>query len=841
MRLLILLPLFLITICGYCKTDVRIETQPVWLIPFNLDANRKIDLKKVSSGYYLELFDEQVNLSENLTYTHFTRNIVNEKGIQDVSEVSVEFDPEYQSVVFHFVRIIRDGKVISDIKKGDIRVIQQENESDEYIYDGMKKAFIILKDVRKNDKIDVAYSVSGFNPVFRNKFIQHIYFNNNTPILNYFQSIISPVSRDLKIALFGNASAPQVEVKDNIKIYRWSNPEIKLWEAIGSTPSWYNVYPYVTVTEYRHWKEVVDWGIEIYNHYHHDLPASLKEKIERWKIQAAGDNDEFARLALRFVQDEIRYLGLETGINTHQPRSPAAVVGNGFGDCKEKALLYSSILRTQNIPAYAALVHTSKTREMINVAPSPGEFNHVIVAIEKQGRFIYLDPTLSYQRGDLYNISVPDYRYALLVKPGETALRSIDPSGNHVTRIFERLKVKFNDTSVLEVNTSYRGSRADNLRSYIAGSSISDIAEGYENYYSSLFDGIKLQEDVVFEDDSVNNVINAKEKYSIPEIWSYADSPVLQFSTYAKAIAQALVDPSGASKKHPLSLSFPTEVHYTLDLEMPETWSFPQEALHIKNDAYEFTFNVEPNGKLITLKYSLKTFQDFIAAEQVEQYKKDYKKISEVLQYNLTYGNAVGGNSTPSLDGINWILVMYGVVLISLAAIAFYYLNYRIESVDYDRTSGWHLGSWMYLLGFSLLAGFVVSGISLIENEYYSISSYNAWKKYGILFLATVLFEFTLNLYWMCATAALLYWFANRRDIFPKTFIWCVGILLVSKLCLVALYNVHSSYPEFKGPINENLKSFFQTVVYAAIWCTYISRSYRAKATFLKGYNRNIQ
>ncbi len=313
--------------------------------------------------------------------------------------ISVLFSPEYQSLSFHYVRVIRNGVVLNRLKLNEIVVIHEENDVDKYQYNGRKRAFIILKDIRKDDRIEAAYSLTGFNPVFANKFTADISFVNDNPILNYYQTVIAESTRQLRFTYYKDCPKPQELIAGDSKIYHWNNATINLWESVSGSPSWFDPYPYVTISEFGNWKQVVDWGLNIYNNYNFELPATLKTRISEWRKRSNGDDNEFIRVALRFVQDDIRYLGLEIGVNTHKPHNPAEVLRNAYGDCKDKALLLATILRSENINAYAALVNTNLRGDLIKRAPSPNEFDHVIVGIENQGALNMLIQQCRSKRG----------------------------------------------------------------------------------------------------------------------------------------------------------------------------------------------------------------------------------------------------------------------------------------------------------------------------------------------------------------------------------------------------------------------------------------------------------
>lgn len=96
----------------------------------------------------------------------------------------------------------------------------------------------------------------------------------------------------------------------------------------------------------------------------------------------AGQNGEAAKIAAlaQFVQQKIRYAAVEFGIGDYQPHAAAAVLANGYGDCKDKATLLIALLRTVGVQADYVLLNAQR-----GVVPSgyasPGSFDHVIVAI----------------------------------------------------------------------------------------------------------------------------------------------------------------------------------------------------------------------------------------------------------------------------------------------------------------------------------------------------------------------------------------------------------------------------------------------------------------------------
>ena len=106
----------------------------------------------------------------------------------------------------------------------------------------------------------------------------------------------------------------------------------------------------------------------------------------------APDADFTARIqkVATFLQEEIRYVGIEIGIGGWQPHAASDVYRNRYGDCKDKATLLIAMLDAVGIRATWVLVDTH--RGFIDPGVPSVDGNHAIAAIEiPKG---YDDPSL---------------------------------------------------------------------------------------------------------------------------------------------------------------------------------------------------------------------------------------------------------------------------------------------------------------------------------------------------------------------------------------------------------------------------------------------------------------
>src|SRR6185503_4223266 len=304
------------------------------------------------------LDDEQTKVGSSVErYYHYYQRVDNTAGLEDLSQLRFYFEPSYQQLAIHFVRVLRGGSVIDALKPSEIKMIQEEPDLDQQLYNGTSAAVIFVNDVRVGDVVEYAYTITGENPVLGGRFTDIVYLADNEPIKEKFFRVLYPSKRLLAIKNDNTELQPTKQVIGDDTEYLWYAKDVSGVPSDDSTPNWFNPYPRINLSEFQSWAEIVNWALPFYQNSPLNN-SELRAKIEEWKKTSEVPEQRTAA-ALRFVQDEIRYLGIELGRYSHQPTVPEKVFARRFGDCKDKSLLLSSILNSMGIEASPALVNTS--------------------------------------------------------------------------------------------------------------------------------------------------------------------------------------------------------------------------------------------------------------------------------------------------------------------------------------------------------------------------------------------------------------------------------------------------------------------------------------------------
>jgi transglutaminase-like putative cysteine protease len=128
----------------------------------------------------------------------------------------------------------------------------------------------------------------------------------------------------------------------------------------------------------------------------------------------------------------LRYVAIPLGVNSHRPHAASSVLKNRYGDCKDKANLFNTLLRTQGIAADLVLV--PRFTQAHEGVPGAG-FNHAISRVRLGGEVLWVDTTDDVSRFGLLPPGDPG-RNVLVVDGGAAVLTTLpapDPAAHRLS------------------------------------------------------------------------------------------------------------------------------------------------------------------------------------------------------------------------------------------------------------------------------------------------------------------------------------------------------------------------------------------------------------------------
>ena len=667
-------------VISFYSTSQEYQIQPAddWVKQHPL-ISTEIPANKIADGTYYLLLDTQIKVAEQAPSKRYTRTVmqaVNQTGIDYISQLNLDFDPSYQTLTLNGLGIIRDGQYIDKLASAQFKILQRETELANRIYNGSLTLNIIVDDMRINDQLDYSYTIAGHNPIYKH-FAASRTLNWSVPVAQQFMRVLWQKDAPLYI----NTVNGEVDITDT-PLERGHDYQISLQNqptvaSSSQVPQWYSPYKQVFFSELKSWQEVVNWAVPLYQ-----SAVEVTPSIAQIADEIALNNPTTAEriaAALKFSQDEVRYLGLEMGTNSHQPTSASETLALRYGDCKDKTVLLISLLKAMDITAYPALVNTTEGKRLIELPASDRVFDHVIVTLEHAGQRYWLDPTLNYQTGTLTHLAQPNYGYALIVKPFEQSLTAMTPPANAVAiKAYDNYTIAIEPEQPATFQTSYIYSQfeAINRRSSLARNGLDQIAKDYLEYYQGYFKGITIDKPMTVTESTNKGEFLSNEFYIINDFWQ-PDDEGLRADFYATDIQNSVYEPDQINRTAPLYFKYPNNLETTIAVKFEEpNWHFDNEQHEIDNPFFKFTRAIHFQENTLTLNFSFSSKQDHIPADQINHYLSEREKLIDLAQFGIV--KYVTPNSIDRFDlEDDWIILL---LLTYLLAIVFFIVAWRIES-----------------------------------------------------------------------------------------------------------------------------------------------------------------
>jgi hypothetical protein len=625
----------------------EIAPVPAWVLPSTPGEATEAHLKQSSEGVSYLLVDSQVlaQRNERMRYYRYVSRALNAKGVESVGNLSIDFDPDWQRVQLHAIRVVRDGRVIDKLAGARIEVIQQEKELDELIYNGSKTVKVFLKDVRPGDVVDYSYSTIGRNPVFAGFEFGSTDLQWGVPVARLRARLLVPDTVALEVRTRNSTVQPEVSEHEGMRDYRWDFEYTVPLSVEKGAPDWYAPYVEAEWSEYHDWATVSAWAQPLYQ-----VPARLGPALEAEarRIERAEKSPTGRMLAvLRFVQQEVRYLGVETGRNTHAPNPPDLVWERRFGDCKDKVLLTMTLLHRLGVDAYPALVNTTQRRGIASRLPNPAAFDHVIVQARIGARVWWLDPTRPMQESDAEHLYQPDYGFSLVVSPQARGLVPMKNTGSLSRRevhVQFDARNQFTGPVGFKVVTVYEGGAAEAQRDELVDSSLESLQQDYLRYYADSYPGIRLAAPMRVADDKRLNRLTTTESYSIANI-AGDPGPDGKHTVWIETpdVDELLSDPEVKLRKSPLLLKYPLEVSSTTEVLLPEGWPITESDQRVDDPAFSFHRRVkaDKDSRRVVIQDDYRSLSDEVSARAMPRYTANLAKARGELGYSLSWTDAL--------------------------------------------------------------------------------------------------------------------------------------------------------------------------------------------------------
>jgi len=234
------------------------------------------------------------------------------------------------------------------------------------------------------------------------------FFYRGIPVVRGTLSISCPREMSIKYKLMGidtGRIAFRKESRHGTITYTFTAKDCPAEKSYPDAPdnNWYSPHVVFYIEKYQDEKgNTVPWlgsPDDLYKLDRSYLSSINKEtgaalhRIVDSLTNGARTQEEKARRIYSWVQQNIKYVAFEQGMEGFIPRDANLVCSRRFGDCKDMSSILTVMLNTAGVPAYYTWIGTRNLPYTYMETPLPLVDNHMICTILLNGNYIFLDGT----------------------------------------------------------------------------------------------------------------------------------------------------------------------------------------------------------------------------------------------------------------------------------------------------------------------------------------------------------------------------------------------------------------------------------------------------------------
>jgi transglutaminase-like putative cysteine protease len=360
------------------------------------------------------------------------------------------------------------------------------------------------------------------------------------------------------------------------------------------------------------WTRIGEWYMQLAAPQS-EGPADIAEAS---RALTSGNADFMERIekVAAFMQQQIRYVGIEIGIGGYIPHSAEEVYRNRYGDCKDKATLMIAMLDAVGVRATWVLVDSE--RGVVDPKLPSLLANHMIAAIEipsgyenaalkavvtaKTGkRYLIFDPTNQYVPIGL----LPTYlqgSYGLLMAGADSeaiALPVLDPRSDTVNRTAS-FTLSPDGSLAGGVTVKRLGASSDDLRYSFAMSSEKERLQSLENSLRSDFSSFQVGKEEIENARELNQQLILRYDLTASSYAKSAGDLLLVRPRVVSSDAIALTD---EQRKFPIEFASTGDWRDSFEMKVPAGYSIDElpDPVNVDTAFASYHSNVKADGNVL--------------------------------------------------------------------------------------------------------------------------------------------------------------------------------------------------------------------------------------------------
>lgn len=559
-----------------------------------------------------------------------------------MSEEVIFFDEAFETIPkIDAYTLVPKGN--GKMKKVNVTSITEEDHLARGIfYSGTKKKIVSFPNVEKGAELHCTFNYQIKDP----HMLPLFFFNDYLACDSSIVKITTSASVDMGHLEFFRGFDAKIQVTKNETTsgtqYTWkgSHFEPRKYEANSGGASCNNPHLIPHIKSYktnkdplvpvlRNEEDLFQWYATLVTDF--ELSDDYKKIINNLK-EDSPNQDELAKRIFTWVQHNIKYIAYEDGIEGFQPRNPNDVIKNRFGDCKDMAVLVSTMMNECDIDCHYAWVGTRAKCYSYEECPTPMVDNHMIAAYPKGDELLFIDPTSTFSEFGVPSGFVQGKEAMVRLNANEFVVKEIPVMDSEYSKDMDAIKISIERDAV-------KGQGINTLTGYLkgdfqAGLAYSDLTPEklFINFHSIGNKSISIG-DLVQENTEENGGM-LKSTYGFT-VQNYVET--FESSVYLNPFIKSVIDIdiSERTQAQQFSEKFERSAIVTLLLEDGLKVKTLIESSNIKENGVELDIEVTQDEQSVVVSYSFKWDRIEMQPDEYEALNKTLRKMKKQLKQSI--------------------------------------------------------------------------------------------------------------------------------------------------------------------------------------------------------------
>ncbi len=583
--------------------------------------------------------DERTQISAlgtQVTELHYIVKILNERGKENFSESSIDYDSTYEKVELEYARTIKPDGTILEVGTRHIRDVSKYMNFP--LYSNARAYIISFPGIAEGVSIEYKVRISRSRLMNKKDFIMSYPVEASEPILSANFVVDLPKEKKLHLKTlnekynnFGANLLPDIKEKDGRLIYSWGFKDIPQIIPEANMPSNVQVNPTILLSTFSSWQEIYDWWWPLAKEKI-KADSAIKEKVAELTGNQSSSEAK-ARAIYNFCAQKIRYVAVEYGQAGYEPHTAADIFKNRYGDCKDQAILLVTMLREAGFSAWPVLIPTRDCYNLTEDFPS-ALFNHCIAALALNEKTVFMDPTAETCSFD----DLPDgdqQRWVLVFKEEgfKIQLTPLYPATHNSLKQYLSIKINPDETITAERSVLTAGMYEQAQRLWLLYTPPELVQETLKEKIQEVSIGSRLGQYRVKNLGDLNTPVGFIYTFTGPEYFTHAGNlrimPQLAFLDTALAAKD--------KRKYPIDFAVLDTKETVFEIELPPGFTAKYMPQSISEDSpwlkFSAEYRYEKNKIYFTQKIELK--RNTIPEEDYATFKVFFEGLAKKIKQRI--------------------------------------------------------------------------------------------------------------------------------------------------------------------------------------------------------------